>query len=75
VAPLASGATQVTLRIDIEASPQGEFPFSLSPLPAVTDRVVAQQGGAYWLEPLSPGIGHRIRFEEQPVSGSPGSGA
>ena len=59
-----SGQREVRLQVDMEASPFGEFPLAPEPLPAITDRVVAQQGD-YWLEPLSPGIGHRIRFEEE----------
>jgi len=65
VTPLETGSKQVALQIDIECSPFGDFPLSPGPLPAITDRVVAQQGAAYWLEPLSPGVGHRIRFEEE----------
>jgi hypothetical protein len=64
-APSPRGATQVSLQIDIEASPLGEFTLSSGPLPAITDRVVAQQASSYWLEPLSPGIRHLIRFEEE----------
>lgn len=37
------------------------------PLPAITDRVVAQQGD-YWSEPLNPGGRHKIRFEEDPAT-------
>src|SRR5204863_6103891 len=44
---------EVQLQIDIEATPFGGVPFEPHPLPAITDRVVAQQG-SYWLEPLSP---------------------
>jgi two-component system sensor histidine kinase UhpB len=66
-APVAGGAMQVSLQVDIEASPLGDFPLSSGPLPSVTDRVVAQQGH-YWIEPLSPGVRHRIRFAEEPVN-------
>ena len=65
VAPGAGEGRAVLLQVDIEASPAGDVPFESQPLPAITDRVVAQQG-SYWLEPLSPGVRHRVRFEEVP---------
>jgi len=54
---------QVQMQIDIEATPHLKFPMEPHPLPAITDRVLAQQGN-YWIELLSPGIRHRIQFEE-----------
>ena len=63
--PLAGGPVQVSLQVDIETSPFGDFSFVAQPLPAITDRVMSQQGAAYWIEPLSPGVGHRIRFVEE----------
>jgi two-component system sensor histidine kinase UhpB len=57
---------QVQLQIDIEASTFG-VPFEPHPLPAITDRVVAQQG-SYWIEPLSPGVRHTVHFAEVPVT-------
>ena len=41
---------------------------------AMDDRVVAQQGSSYWLEPLSPGVRHLIRFEEEAAAEKLGSG-
>ena len=66
VAPAGEGRA-VQLQVDIEASPSGGVPFESQPLPAITDRVVAQQG-SYWLEPLSPGVRHRVCFEEEPAA-------
>jgi two-component system sensor histidine kinase UhpB len=60
-------ALEVALQLDIEASPQGDFPLATSPLPAITDRVVAHLG-SYWLEPLSPGVRHKVRFSEEPAT-------
>jgi len=57
-------ALEVALQLDIEASPQGDFPMATSPLPAITDRVVAHLG-SYWLEPLSAGVRHKVRFTEE----------
>jgi len=65
VAPGAEQRLEVNIQIDIEASPFLEFPFEAHPLPAITDRVLAQQGN-YWVEPLTPGVRHRVRFEEDP---------
>jgi len=67
VAPGSDGRREVQLQVDIEASPFGEFTLSPSPLPAITDRVVAHLGD-YWLEPLSPGVRHRVRFAEEPIT-------
>jgi glucose-6-phosphate-specific signal transduction histidine kinase len=67
VAPGVDGQLEVQLQVDIEGLPFGDFPKATSPLPAITDRVVAQQGD-YWIEPLSPGVRHRIRFVEEPVT-------
>jgi two-component system sensor histidine kinase UhpB len=54
----AAGATnriEVQMRLDLEASPFLEFPLEPHALPAITDRVLAQQG-SYWVESLtSPG--------------------
>jgi len=66
VAAGIDGPREVQLQVDIEGSPFGEFPGPTTPLPAITDRVVAQQG-QYWIEPLSPGVRHRVRFFEEPV--------
>ena len=67
VAPGTEHRLEVNIQIDIEASPFLEFPFEANPLPAITDRVLAQQGN-YWVEPLTPGVRHRVRFEEDPAS-------
>jgi hypothetical protein len=63
VVPGEERALQVALQLDIEASPALDFPLATSPLPAITDRVVAHLG-SYWLEPLSPGVRHKVRFSE-----------
>ena len=57
----------VELQVDIEALPFGDVHVATEPLPAITDRVVAQQG-SYWLEPLSPGVRHKVRFTEEPAA-------
>jgi two-component system sensor histidine kinase UhpB len=67
VAPGMGGQREVQLQVDIEGLPFGDFQNATSPLPAITDRVVAQQGD-YWIEPLSPGVRHRIRFAEEPIA-------
>jgi two-component system sensor histidine kinase UhpB len=67
VTPGAAHRLEVHVQIDIEASPFLDFPFEANPLPAITDRVLAQQG-EYSVEPLSPGARHRIRFEEDSAS-------
>ncbi len=56
---------EVQIQIDIEASQFLDFPFETHPLAAITDRVLAQQG-EYWIEPLTPGVRHKVRFEEDP---------
>jgi two-component system sensor histidine kinase UhpB len=58
---------EVEIRIDIETIAGADFPFEPVPLPAITDRVLAQQGG-YWVEALATGVRHRIRFQENPPS-------
>ena len=45
---------------------QAFIPFESHALPAITERVLAQQGN-YWLEPLSPGVRHKVQFEEDPA--------
>jgi hypothetical protein len=64
VAPAAPDRIEVQLQIDIEASPFLDFPIEPHPLAEITDRVLAQQGD-YWVEPLKPGVRHRIRFEDR----------
>jgi two-component system sensor histidine kinase UhpB len=63
----ADGHREVQLQVDMEASPFGEFALPAEPLPAITDRVVAQRG-SYWVEPLDPGVRHHVRFEEDPAA-------
>ncbi|MBC7657635.1 MAG: MASE1 domain-containing protein [Frankiaceae bacterium] len=63
VLPGRDDRLQVQMQIDLEATPFQEFPIEPNPLAAITDRVLAQQG-SYWIELLSPGIRHRIQFEE-----------
>ena len=67
VGPGTDARLEVQIQIDVEPSQFQEFPFEPHPLPAITDRVVAQQG-SYWIEPLNPGVRHKIRFEEDPTS-------
>jgi two-component system sensor histidine kinase UhpB len=67
VGPGQDDQIEVRMQIDFEATSFQQFPFEPHPLPAITDRVVAQQG-AYWVEPLSPGVRHRVRFEEDPAT-------
>lgn len=63
VLPGSDNRLQVQMQIDIEATPFLDFPIEPNPLAAITDRVLAQQG-SYWVEMLSPGVRHRIQFEE-----------
>ena len=63
VLPGSDNRLQVQMQIDIEATPFLEFPIEPNPLAAITDRVLAQRG-SYWVEMLSPGVRHRIQFEE-----------
>ncbi len=63
VVPATAERIEVQMQLDIEATPFLEFPVEPHPLAAITDRVIAQQG-AYWVEPLAPGVRHRIRFED-----------
>jgi glucose-6-phosphate-specific signal transduction histidine kinase len=63
VAPCGQGALEVTLQVDLEGAAPGDVALASSPLPAINDRVVAHLGG-YWLEPLSPGVRHKVRFAE-----------
>ena len=63
VLPGSGDRLQVQMQIDIEATPFLDFPIEPYPLAAITDRVLAQQG-SYWVETLSPGVRHRIQFEE-----------
>lgn len=60
VEPGASGRLDV--RIDIEVEGRGAA-LEPQPLPAVTDRVLAQQG-RYWIEETPLGLRHRVHFEE-----------
>lgn len=66
VAPAAADRIEVLMQLDIEASPFLDFPLEPHALAAITDRVMAQQG-AYWVEPLAPGVRHRVRFEDAAV--------
>ncbi len=63
VGPGSDERLEVRIQLDLEATTFQDFPLEPHPLPAITDRVVAQQG-EYWLELLSPGVRHHIRFEE-----------
>lgn len=63
VLPGEAHRLQVQVQVDIEASPYPEFPVEFGALPAITDRVIAQEG-QYWVEPLSPGVRHCVRFHE-----------
>jgi two-component system sensor histidine kinase UhpB len=66
VGPAEDGLVEVSMQVDLEASSFQEFPFEPNALPEITDRVVALQG-SYWVEPLNPGVRHRVRFEEDPA--------
>jgi two-component system sensor histidine kinase UhpB len=63
VLPAEDGRIEVQIQLDIEATPFLDFPIDPHPLAAITDRVLAQQG-SYWVEPLSPGVRHQVRFEQ-----------
>ena len=67
VMPSNAQGLQVELEIDIEVSPFLEFPIDSTPLPAITDRVLALQGG-YQVIALTPGVRHRVQFEEATAS-------
>lgn len=67
VLPGVEHRLEVHVQIDIEATPFLDFPIEPNALPAITDRVLAQQG-SYWVEPLSPGVRHRVCFEEDAAS-------
>ena len=60
VQPGEAGRLQV--QIDIEVDGRSAV-LDRAPLPAVTDRVLAQQG-RYWVEETTLGVRHRVRFEE-----------
>ena len=55
-------AQRLSIAIDIEVDSQAPAP-EPAPLPAVTDRVLAQQG-RYWVEETPQGVRHRVRFGE-----------
>ncbi|HMB57729.1 MAG TPA: MASE1 domain-containing protein [Arenimonas sp.] len=55
---------QIELLIEIEVSPFVDFPVEANALPAISDRVLAQRGH-YQVEPLTPGVRHLIRFEDE----------
>jgi two-component system sensor histidine kinase UhpB len=63
VVPATAERIEVQMQLDIEATPFLDFPIEPHPLAAITDRVIAQQG-SYWVEALSPGVRHRVRFED-----------
>ena len=60
VPALQAGRLQVQIQIDLEGERAG---VAAEPLPAITDRVLAQQG-SYWVEALDPGVRHRVSFDE-----------
>jgi len=60
VAPGAPGRLDVSIDIEVEGRGPALDP---QPLPAVTDRVLAQQG-RYWIEATPLGLRHRVQFEE-----------
>ena len=57
----------VELQIDLEVSPFREFPLELTPLPVISDRVLALRG-RYVVERLSPGVRHHVWFECEPAA-------
>lgn len=62
VMPGATQTLQVEIQIDIELSPFVEYPLEPHLLPAIADRVLAQDG-SYLVEALNPGLRHLVRFE------------
>lgn len=54
---------RVAIVIDIEVSPFVDFPVEPTPLPAISDRVLAQ-AGQYQVMALSPGVRHQVAFDE-----------
>ena len=66
VLPGVAQRLEVHIQIDVEVSPFLDFPIEPYPLPAITDRVLAQHG-SYRVEALSPGIRHLVQFEEDPA--------
>ena len=71
VVPATDERIEVRMQLDIEATQFLEFPIEPHPLEAITDRVSSQHG-AYWIEPLAPGVRHRIRFEDFEKNGKNG---
>ena len=63
VLPAEGERLEVQIQLDIEATALLDFPFDPQPLAAITDRVLAHQG-SYWVETLSPGVRHQVRFEQ-----------
>ena len=61
VSPGPVGRLEVEITIDLEGDELATL--ALEPLPAITDRVLAQQG-SYWVEPANLGVRHRVRFDE-----------
>ena len=62
VAPREGGGQAVALNLDLEFSPYARALPALQPLPAISDRVLAEKG-RYQLEPLVHGQRHAIRFD------------
>lgn len=58
ISPAQPQRIEVSMCIDMQAEPVVGFPIAPHPLPAITDRVLAQQG-AYRVEPLHRGSGTR----------------
>ena len=64
VMPGLTQTLQVEIQIDIELSPFLEYPLEPHLLPTIADRVLAEQG-SYAVEALSPGLRHRVHFENR----------
>jgi glucose-6-phosphate-specific signal transduction histidine kinase len=64
VQPGNAGRLHVQIDIELEGRDAVLAPLAL---PAITDRVLAQQG-SYWVEETASGICHRVRFEEDAVA-------
>jgi two-component system sensor histidine kinase UhpB len=62
VRPGYTQTLQVEIQIDIEVSPFLEYPLEPHPLPAIADRVLAQEG-SYLVTALNPGLRHLVHFE------------
>ncbi len=68
VAPRPGLGHAVSLQMDIEFSPYSQQLPPLLPLPAISDRVLAERG-RYWQAPLEHGQRHAIEFDAESGGG------